>query len=113
MRRMEHIGDALRSYLRGASLEKRVSQWEVILAWPRIVGSEIAAHSEATDLRNETLWVSVPSSSWRQHIQFLKVRILEALGREFPDVRVREIRCVVGRGRAEREASGGDEKRQG
>ena len=70
-------------------------------------------HSEAIDLRNETLWVAVPSSSWRQHIQFLKVRILEALAREFPSVRVREIRCVVGRGRAEREASGGDEKRQG
>ncbi len=111
MRRMEHIGDALRSYLRGASLEKRVSQWEVILAWPRIVGSEIASHSEAIDLRNETLWVAVPSSSWRQHIQFLKVRILEALAREFPSVRVREIRCVVGHGRAEVGKTAVDEKR--
>lgn len=111
MRRMEHIGDALRSFLRGASLEKRVSQWEVLLAWPRIVGSEIAAHSEAIDLRNETLWVAVPSSSWRQHIQFLKVRILEAVEREFPQVPVREIRCVVGHGPGGRGNSAIDEKR--
>jgi len=106
MRRMEHIGDALRSFLRGASLERRVSQWEVILGWPRIVGPEVAAHSEAFDLRNETLWVEVPSSNWRQHIQFLKVRILEALAREFPGVPVRDIRCVGSRGRSERSWSG-------
>lgn len=110
MRRMEHIGDALRSYLRGASLEKRVSQWEVILAWPRIVGSEIAAHSEAIELKNETLWVEVPSSNWRQHIQFLKVRILEAVAREFPQVPVRDIRCVLGRGAAGRASAGSDRK---
>lgn len=96
---MEHIGDVLRSFLRGASLEKRVSQWEVILAWPRIVGKEIASHSEAFDLRGETLWVAVPSSSWRQHIMFLKVRILQAFARDYPQVRVKDIRCVVGRGR--------------
>jgi predicted nucleic acid-binding Zn ribbon protein len=99
---MEHIGDALHSFLRSASLEHRVAQWEVILGWPRIVGPEVAAHSEAFDLRKGTLWVAVSSSSWRQHIQFLKVRILEALAREFPGVSVTDIRCVGNRGRTER-----------
>jgi predicted nucleic acid-binding Zn ribbon protein len=96
---MEHIGDAVRSFLRGASLAPRVSQWEVILAWPRIVGREVAGHSEAFDLRNETLWVAVPSSNWRQHILFLKVQILERIAQEYPQVSVRDIRCVIGRGR--------------
>ena len=108
---MEHLGDAVRSFLRGASLTKRVSQWEVILAWPRMVGREVAAHSEAFDLRNETLWVAVPSSNWRQHILFLKVRILERIAQEHPQVAVRDIRCVIGRGRAaERGAQMGENK---
>jgi predicted nucleic acid-binding Zn ribbon protein len=108
---MEHIGEALRSFLSGASLAKRVSQWEVILAWPRIVGREVAAHSEAFDLRNGTLWVEVPSSNWRQHILFLKVRILETLAGEYPQVPVRDIRCVIGRGRAlARPAETGEKK---
>jgi predicted nucleic acid-binding Zn ribbon protein len=94
MRRMEHVGDCLRTFLRGASLEKRVAEWSLILEWPEIVGPEIAAHSQAQDLRDGVLWVAVPSSNWRQHILFLKPQILGALRKKHPEIPVREIRCL-------------------
>ena len=94
MRRMEHVGDCLRTFLRGASLEKRMSEWSLILAWPEIVGPDIAAHSEARDLRDGVLWVAAPSSNWRQHIMFLKPQILNALREKYPDISVRDIRCL-------------------
>ncbi len=94
MRRMEHVGDCLRKFLRGANLDKRVSEWSLIMDWPRIVGPEIAAHSQAHDLREGTLWVAVPSSNWRQHISFLKPQILRALHEKYPEIPVRDIRCT-------------------
>jgi predicted nucleic acid-binding Zn ribbon protein len=99
MRRMEHVDAALRSFLRSANIEKQVERWQVVLAWPRVVGAEIGAHSEALDLHGTVLWVAVPSSSWRQHILYLKPRILAALAREFPRVPVTDVRCTTGRRR--------------
>ena len=105
MRRMEQVGDVLRGFLRRANLEKKVSRWQVVLAWPRIVGGEIAAHSEALELRGQTLWVEVPSSSWRQNILFLKPQILKAIRQEFPQAPVSDIRCVANARRRHVEAS--------
>jgi predicted nucleic acid-binding Zn ribbon protein len=95
MRRVAHVGDVVRSFLRGAHLEKEMARWQVVLSWPRIVGAEVAAHSEALELRNQILWVAVPSSSWRQHILFLKPQILSAFRREHPGVPVADVRCVT------------------
>jgi len=92
---MEHIGDALRSFLKGAHLERRIDEYQLILAWGRLVGAEVAAHSSALRLRRGVLWVSVSGSVWMQHIQFLKPRILQALRREFPQVRVNDLRCLM------------------
>jgi len=95
MRRMEHVGDALREFLRAAHLDGRLAEWQLVQAWPELVGPEIAAHAEAIELRRGTLWVAVPSNIWMQHVLFLKPRILETLRREFPGVPVADIRCVL------------------
>ena len=96
MRQMEHIGKALERFLKGNHLERRVAEYQIVLAWKDAVGVELAAHSEARDLTHGVLWVTVSGSSWAQHIMFLKPKILEALRREFPGVRLSDIRCVVG-----------------
>ena len=95
MRPMEHVGDVLRAFLSNANLAKKVSQWSVVIEWPRIVGADIASHTTALELRGGILWIAVPSSSWRQHILFLKPQIIGALAREFPQVPVSDIKCVT------------------
>lgn len=97
MRRMEHVGDVLRAFLQSKNLDKQVACWQVVIEWPRIVGEELAVHAEALEVRKGVLWLAVPSSNWRQHILFLKPQILRALSREFPGVRVSDIRCTTRR----------------
>ena len=92
---MEHVGGALQSFLRSAGLDKAVARWRVVVEWRRIVGDEIADHAEALRFQRGVLWVAVSSSNWTQHITFLKPRLLEALRRELPGVRITDIRCVV------------------
>jgi predicted nucleic acid-binding Zn ribbon protein len=98
MRRMEHIGDALRGFLRAAHLDRRLAEQQLVLAWPEVVGPEIASQSEAVELRRGVLWVAAGNNVWMQHILFLKPRILATLRREFPGVAVEDLRCVL-RGR--------------
>ncbi|MFH1144730.1 MAG: DUF721 domain-containing protein [Candidatus Eisenbacteria bacterium] len=93
---MEHIGDALRGFLKSAHLDRRIAEYEPVLSWPRIVGPEVAAHSTALRLQRGVLWVAVSGSVWMQHLGFLKPQILEALRREFPNVRITDVRCVMG-----------------
>jgi len=93
---MEHIGDALRGFLKNTHLERRIAECEPVLAWERIVGPEIAAHATALRLRGGVLWVSVDGSGWMQHLGFLKPRILEALRREFPAAGIRDLRWIPG-----------------
>lgn len=99
MRQVVHVSSALRAFLRSAQLEKQISRWEVVLAWPRVVGKDLAEQAHALELRGSILWVAVPSSSWRQHISYLKPQILNALKREFPEVPVTDIYCIASRSR--------------
>ncbi len=105
MRRMEHIEEALRGFLKGAHLERRVAEYGLVMAWPRLVGAEVASHADAIELRRGILWVAVAGSSWMQHLQFLKPKILETLHREFPGVRVSDIRWVARGSRGARRGS--------
>jgi len=95
MRRMEHIGKVLDSFLRASQLEHRVAEYRVVLQWPDLVGKEMARQTEALELRRGTLWVRAASSVWTQHILFLKPKLLDRMRREFPGVEVRDIRCVI------------------
>jgi len=95
MRRVEHVSDILRGFLNNKNLDKQIRRWSVVIEWPSLVGDEIADHSKAFDLIGGILWVSVPSSSWRQHIMFLKPQILKAIAKKFPTVSVSDIRCVT------------------
>ncbi len=95
MRRVEHVSDILRGFLNSRNLDKQIRKWSVVLEWSDLVGEEVAEHSKAFNLKNGVLWVSVPSSSWRQHILFLKPQILKAIARKFPSVPVTDIRCVT------------------
>jgi predicted nucleic acid-binding Zn ribbon protein len=105
---MEPIGRALERFLRSSALERRVADFQVVAAWAETVGPETAAQSEAFELRRGVLWISVTSSVWSQHIGFLKPRILEALRRRFPEVKLVDVKCVMrGQGALHRGDDGG------
>ena len=52
---------------------------DVVTNWSIIVGEKFASHAQCTRVDNGTLYVKVPSSSWRNEISFLKETILKAI----------------------------------
>ncbi len=94
MKRPEHVGRVLEDFLAKAGLGRALAEWRVLEAWPDIVGPQLASHARAVQCRDGVLWVKVPSSTWRQHLIFLKPRILEKIRRDHPRARVKEIRLV-------------------
>jgi len=97
MRPMQHVGETLHAFLEASGLGRALTRWRAVTEWARIVGPEVAAEAAAFRFERGTLWVSVSTSSWIQHIGYLKPQILAAFRRELPGVTVKNIRCVIRR----------------
>lgn len=74
-----------------ASLEKR-PEWQVqqqylqlVRAWERIVGPQIAGHSRPLQIRRQVLWVATESSAWAQTLSFQRHGLLERLNPQLPE----------------------------
>jgi len=74
------------------------AQWlrmmEVI--WHRVVGDTIYDHTRILTLSSDgVLLVAVPSSVWSQELLYYKLRILEAIHDELPQIPIGDVRTRV------------------
>ena len=58
-------------------LQDRMQERGVLGQWPKIVGEEIAAHSQAVDIREGVLILEAEHGAWRQELTMLMPRIME------------------------------------
>lgn len=64
---------------------------EIINKWPKIVGKKISEFTQCTNVRDNTLYVRVESSSWRQEISYLKEKILLKIKKETKFKTIKDI----------------------
>ncbi|WP_428770244.1 DUF721 domain-containing protein [Treponema sp. HNW] len=75
----------------GGSLEKG---WKKVLlsvrgyGEERDIGEKLAAHSRIIDLKNDVLFLETDHSGWIQLFGLYKKRILAALKKEFPELKI-------------------------
>ena len=86
-----HIGSGISAVLRQLGLGAKLRQYEVLEAWPRVVGENIARISTAESIRDGKLFVSVVHSVWRNELIFLKKEIIEKLNKEMNQEIVKDI----------------------
>ena len=51
----------------------------VVLAWPLVCGSAVAARTQALRFADGTLWVQVPDPGWRNQLQDFAVQYVHKL----------------------------------
>ncbi len=75
------IGDAIKTYVRGAGIKRRLDQASVIPEWAELVGGKIAEVATPIVVRADgVLVVAVRSSAWMQELQLSSPEILRRLG---------------------------------
>lgn len=66
-----------------------------VIAWKRLAGTDLAAHSRVLDIRNGAVLVGVDHPGWLQRLHLEQKRIIAAIQREFPSLGVRYLHFTV------------------
>ena len=73
------IGNVMTSVIEELGIGMKIKQYEVLHAWPGIVGEQIARVTSAASLKDGKLFVSVTRSTWRNELIFLKKELIERI----------------------------------
>lgn len=80
------IGEALKEFIKENRLEKGMDRVNAREAWKNVMGKGVNNYTNAIELRNETLFVSLSSSVLREELSLGKSKIIimlnEELGKE-------------------------------
>jgi predicted nucleic acid-binding Zn ribbon protein len=92
-----HVGELIGEFFRRGGMLRAVRRAEAVVAWPRIVGPELARFAQARSLKNGVLFVDVPDSETAMHLSLQRDRILDAYERWLGRREVRDVRFAAGR----------------
>ena len=87
----KHIGNALSSTIHQLGIESKIKQGEVLDAWSRIVGEQIAKVTSADRIENGKLFVHVTRATWRNELVFLKQALITKVNKEMNQEIVKDI----------------------
>lgn len=78
------IGELIRDRLASFGIARKIKEAGVSVAWPELVGPEIASHTRVIKLDEGKLFVAVDEPAWRQELtyqkQAIRATINESLG---------------------------------
>lgn len=86
------VGEALRKLTSALGIAARLSEYDVITGWDRIVGEQIARVTTAERIEHGVLYVAVRSAAWRNELSMRRMEILDLIHRSVGRKVVREIR---------------------
>ena len=75
------IGGSISAVLQQLGHGKKIKQGEVLDAWSRIVGPQIASVTTAEKMSGGKLFVRVARSTWRNELVFLKKEIVARINK--------------------------------
>jgi hypothetical protein len=92
---LSFLGDTLSAVY---ATKKWKHQWRLFrLAqdWPLIVGMEVARLTSPAFFRQDVLWIYVQDSAWMQHMQFIKLDLLERVNHALAKQPISDIRWLL------------------
>lgn len=93
-RKSEQITGVLHQFLRSSGLETPYLQYKLVQAWPEVVGKDIALHSQALEVRNQTLWVHVELPALRTQLSMMRQQLIQQLNAAVKATLIYDIRWV-------------------
>lgn len=88
------IADVIDQVVKDSGWSPTLSQFDVVLQWPEIVGADTAAHTKVETFNGGVLVVRADSTAWAKQLQLMRGRILDLVQSEYPDAGVESIRFL-------------------
>ena len=90
--RVVPVGEALRKLTGSLGISTKLSEYEVLNEWERIVGEQVARVTTAERIEHGILYVAVQSAAWRHELTMRRLEILDLVHRAVGRRVIREIR---------------------
>ena len=71
---------------------KQLSQAELFVSWPNIVGENISNACKPTSLDNSVLHIDCASTAWATQMRLMGQQVLTEINQSYPDLEIREIK---------------------
>jgi len=85
------IGAGISSVLSSLGIGGKIKQYELLDAWPEIVGQQIAGVTTAERISDGKLFIHVDQAVWRNELIFLKKDLIAKINRTMHQDLVRDI----------------------
>ncbi|MFP4330179.1 MAG: DUF721 domain-containing protein [Alkalispirochaetaceae bacterium] len=92
---MKRAGNLLGAFFKGNNIEDSNGYVDFFQSWQQIVGVDLAAHSDAVDIRNGALVVEVDHPGWMQKLHMQRDRILTEVNRRYPNLGIRNLHFLL------------------
>ncbi|MDM4762355.1 DciA family protein [Galbitalea sp. SE-J8] len=86
------LGDVLDALTTSLGWDSPLAESDLLLAWPRIVGAETAAHSTPVSIEDGRLLVRCDSTAWATQLRLMRSSIVTRIVEEHPDAGVQSVR---------------------
>jgi hypothetical protein len=107
---MKRAGKLLGAFFERNNIQDTQGYVDFFQSWEKIVGVDLAAHSDAVDIRNHALIVEVDHPGWMQKLHMQRERVLRTLQQRYPNLGIRNIHFTLveeGRLGSKEQRSGG------
>ena len=88
------IKDLIPQMLQENKLQKGMDQMAVMEAWEMVMGKGVMSYTESIYLKNNTLYVKLTSSTWREELGYGKNKIVKMLNNSLNNALIKSIRLV-------------------
>ncbi len=85
------LGSLVQEQIQKLGLEKKIKESQAVLIYKDVVGSQIAAISEAVGLHGGKLFVKVHSPTWKEELMFARHLIAEKINKELGAEVVKQV----------------------
>jgi predicted nucleic acid-binding Zn ribbon protein len=73
------IQDAMLNLMRELGIAPKMAQYDVLAAWPDVVGPQIARVTNPQRMENGILYVAVTTAPWRAELSMKRLELIEKL----------------------------------
>ncbi|MFM6934217.1 MAG: DUF721 domain-containing protein [Flavobacteriales bacterium] len=78
----EPLKDLIDKFLKAYSLEGKMKEYDIIAAWPELMGPAVAHRTSEIHIKNQTLYLKIDSSVMREELLNGKQIIIERVNKE-------------------------------
>ena len=92
---MKRAGNLLSAFFERNNIQDTRGYVDFFQSWDKIVGVDLAAHSDAVDIRNGALIIEVDHPGWMQRLHMQRERILKTLQSKYPGLGIRNLHFTL------------------